>query len=219
MSAPIINLLPWRHLSQARQQARFHRALKMALVLSVLLSVMIYAYHRHKLGHQQAINDEIRQRMTALDADIVRITVLQKQQQALLDKAGSINDLTANRVAMVRVFQRLATLSDGLVYFNRINHAGEMLTIAGVSRDSAAISRFAGQLGDETLTDGMVQDVLVTSLQQSTEGAWMDFVLTARLDLGRSILQTEEGSTDVVADESSVETSVPATLPALEGER
>ncbi|MFL1732071.1 PilN domain-containing protein [Moraxella oculi] len=188
MSVPTMNLLPWRYLRQARQNTSFYRMLKCVLAISIIMIATIYAYHWHQLNRQQAINEDIVRRMSVLDESIDRIAVFDRQQQELLDKAKSINQLRANRVAMVHFIQHLATVSDGLVYLTRISHAGEMLTIFGVSKDTASVSRFAWRLGDETSNDIGADDVLVTSLQQSADGNWVDFVITARLDLDELVL-------------------------------
>lgn len=196
MNVPMINLLPWRQLRQIRQNAQFRRAFLLVAVGALVLASMIYAYQKYRLDHQQAINDGIRQRMAALDDDIARIATFENEQQELINKANSINNLRSNRMMMVQFFEQLADLSDGLVYFTHINHAGETLTMTGVSKNSTTVSQFAQRLGADMSDTPMMSDVLVTSLQQSSEGPWVSFVMTARLNLMSDAHKIKNHDTD-----------------------
>lgn len=102
MNVPMINLLPWRQLRQIRQNAQFRRAFLLVAVGALVLVSMIYAYQKYRLDHQQAINDGIRQRMAVLDDDIARIATFENEQQELINKANSINNLRSNRMMMVQ---------------------------------------------------------------------------------------------------------------------
>lgn len=177
---PKINLMPWRELRRIRKNDQFRRALILVTVLSAGLVGGAYIYEKGKLNHQKAINDDIANRISALDADIVKIAALENEQKALLDKVTIINDLHGNRAALVRFFEYLARTSAGLVYFERITLSGEMLTLTGVSRSSADVSRFSQSISTDV--QSVLDDVMVVGLQDAPNGA-VNFVISAKLIL------------------------------------
>lgn len=189
---PRINLLPWRQLRQLKQNEQFRRWLLAVLVLSILAVLGGYAYHKQKLNHQQAINDDIKARMSVLDTQIASITALENEQAALLKQATLVHDLGKNRVAMVGLFEHLSLSSQGLVYLDALSHAGGVLNITGHAKDAAMVSQFAQRLARDD--SPVINDVLVTSLSQVSDG-WVNFVLSAKLDLVQmpSSEQTADG--------------------------
>lgn len=177
---PKINLVPWREMRRIRKNEQFRRALILVTVLSAGLVGSAYIYEKGKLNHQKAINDDIKNRISVLDADIMKITALENEQKALLDKVAIINDLHGNRAALVRFFEYLARMSAGLVYFERVTLSGEMLTLTGVSRSSADVSRFSQSISTDV--QSVLDDVMVVGLQDAPNGA-VNFVISAKLIL------------------------------------
>lgn len=176
---PQINLLPWRELRRIRQNERFYRAVLAVLVMSVLFVGGWYAYERHQMTHQQAINDEINRRMGVLDGDIAKIVQLEHEQQAILDKVSLIDKLGQNRMAMVAFAEHLSGISHRLVYLDHINHAGELLTIEGRASHANAVSAFAQKL--PTQAKFVIDDVMVTGLNEMN--GHVAFVISAKMNL------------------------------------
>lgn len=180
-SVPKINLLPWRELNRIHSNEKFRRYFIVSVVLAIIIAGMAYAYQWHRLDHQQRINDEIKARMTALDDDIAKIANLEREQQEILEKVALIDDLGQNRVAMVRLFEQLALSSRDLVYLSAITHTQGTLTITGQAKNSANVSRFVQKISVHELA--MMDDAMVTGLQNSTDGTWVEFVISAKLRL------------------------------------
>ena len=195
---PKINLVPWREIRRIRKNEQFRRALILVTVLSAGLVGGAYIYEKGKLNHQKAINDDVKNRISILDADIVKITALENEQRALLDKVAIINDLHGNRATLVRFFEYLARTSAGLVYFERVTLSGEMLTLTGVSRSSADVSRFSQSISADA--QSVLDDVMVVGLQDTPNGA-VNFVISAKLILdSRQVADSSPNDSSVSQD-------------------
>lgn len=175
-----------------RQNEQFRRAF-FGVLLATLGGVGAwYFYQQNQLNHKQAVNDEITSRINALNADIEQIYHLENEQKALLDKANLIRDLNQNRVSFVRIFEYLASAGRGLVYFEHINLAGDLLTLSGVSKSAANVSQFAQSISANE--HSMMTDAMVTSLQEMPNGA-VSFIISVKLTIN-----THEAADDL-ADE------------------
>ena len=195
---PKINLVPWREIRRIRKNEQFRRALILVTVLSAGLVGGAYIYEKGKLNHQKAINDDVKNRISILDADIVKITALENEQRALLDKVAIINDLHGNRATLVRFVEYLARTSAGLVYFERVTLSGEMLTLTGVSRSSADVSRFSQSISADA--QSVLDDVMVVGLQDTPNGA-VNFVISAKLILdSRQVADSSPNDSSVSQD-------------------
>lgn len=195
---PQINLLPWRELRRIRQNERFYRAVLAVLAMSVLFVGGWYAYERHQMAHQQAINDEISRRMGVLDGDIAKIVQLEHEQQAILDKVSLIDKLSQNRMAMVAFAEHLSGVSHRLVYLDHINHAGELLTIEGRANHASAVGAFAQKLPAQAKF--VIDDVMVTGLNEMN--GHVAFVISAKMTLAGRDDKLLEGKSP---DEPSVD--------------
>lgn len=179
-SIPKINLLPWRELYRIRKNEQLRHAFITVILLSLMAIGGMYVYQKRQMNYQQAINNDIKNRLGLLDADIERINNLDKQQKALFKKAGIITDLHKNRSAFVRLFEYLAHTSKGLVYFERVSLSADMLTLEGVSKSSVNISQFSQTISMDE--QSMMDDVMVIRLQDMSNGT-VSFVISAKLVL------------------------------------
>lgn len=190
--------MPWREIRRIRKNEQFRRALILVTVLSAGLVGSAYIYEKGKLNHQKAINDDIKNRISILDADISKVTALENEQRALLDKVAIINDLHGNRAALVRFVEYLARMSAGLEYFERVILSGEMLTLTGVSRSSADVSRFSQSISADA--QSVLDDVMVVGLQDTPNGA-VNFVISAKLILdSRQVADSPPNDSSVSQD-------------------
>lgn len=179
-SIPKINLLPWRELYRIRKNEQLRHAFITVILLSLMAIGGMYVYQKRQMNYQQAINNDIKNRLGLLDADIERINNLDKQQKALFKKAGIITDLHKNRSAFVRLFEYLAHTSKGLVYFECVSLSADMLTLEGVSKSSVNISQFSQTISMDE--QSMMDDVMVIRLQDMSNGT-VSFVISAKLVL------------------------------------
>lgn len=167
-----INLLPWREERRSQADAKFRQIFVTVVGLAVLVIMLIFGVIYYRLNQQQAINDEIKARISTLDDKIHQMQQLKVQLDTAQKHSEALNALSEDRQVAYR-WQQLSNLIPEGVYLDEMSQAADMLSLTGKAVSTQSVSAFAHRLE----LSGLYTDVLVVSLQQADQA--MSFTLTA----------------------------------------
>lgn len=167
-----INLLPWREERRSQADAKFRQIFASVVGLTVLVMMLIFGVIYYRLNQQQAINDEIKARISTLDDKIHQMQQLKVQLDTAQKHSEALNALSEDRQVAYR-WQQLSSLIPEGVYLDEMSQAADMLSLTGKAVSTQSVSAFAHRLE----LSGLYTDVLVVSLQQADQA--MSFTLTA----------------------------------------
>lgn len=167
-----INLLPWREERRSQADAKFRQIFVSVVGLTVLVMMLIFGVIYYRLNQQQAINDEIKARISTLDDKIHQMQQLKEQLDTTQKHSEALNALSEDRQVAYR-WQQLSNLIPEGVYLDEMSQAADMLSLTGKAVSTQSVSAFAHRLE----LSGLYTDVLVVSLQQADQA--MSFTLTA----------------------------------------
>lgn len=167
-----INLLPWREERRSQADAKFRQIFVSVVGLAVLVIMLIFGVIYYRLNQQQAINDEIKARISTLDDKIHQMQQLKVQLDTIQKHSEALNALSEDRQVAYR-WQQLSNLIPEGVYLDEMSQAADMLSLTGKAVSTQSVSAFAHRLE----LSGLYTDVLVVSLQQADQA--MSFTLTA----------------------------------------
>lgn len=167
-----INLLPWREERRSQADAKFRQIFVSVVGLAVLVIMLIFGVIYYRLNQQQAINDEIKARISILDDKIHQMQQLKEQLDNTQKHSEALNALSEDRQVAYR-WQQLSNLIPEGVYLDEMSQAADMLSLTGKAVSTQSVSAFAHRLE----LSGLYTDVLVVSLQQADQA--MSFTLTA----------------------------------------
>ena len=167
-----INLLPWREERRSQADAKFRQIFVSVVGLAVLVIMLIFGVIYYRLNQQQAINDEIKARISILDDKIHQMQQLKEQLDNTQKHSEALNALSEDRQVAYR-WQQLSNLIPEGVYLDEMSQAADMLSLTGKAVSTQSVSAFAHRLE----LSGLYTDVLVVSLQQEDQA--MSFTLTA----------------------------------------
>ncbi|OAV01666.1 MULTISPECIES: pilus assembly protein PilM [Moraxella] len=167
-----INLLPWREERRSQADAKFRQIFVSVVGLTVLVMMLIFGVIYYRLNQQQAINDEIKARISTLDDKIHQMQQLKVQLDTAQKHSEALNALSEDRQVSYR-WQQLSNLIPEGVYLDEMSQAADMLSLTGKAVSTQSVSAFAHRLE----LSGLYTDVLVVSLQQADQA--MSFTLTA----------------------------------------
>lgn len=167
-----INLLPWREERRSQADAKFRQIFVSVVGLTVLVMMLIFGVIYYRLNQQQAINDEIKARISTLDDKIHQMQQLKVQLDTAQKHSEALNALSEDRQVVYR-WQQLSNLIPEGVYLDEMSQAADMLSLTGKAVSTQSVSAFAHRLE----LSGLYTDVLVVSLQQADQA--MSFTLTA----------------------------------------
>lgn len=167
-----INLLPWCEERRSQADAKFRQIFVSVVGLTVLVMMLIFGVIYYRLNQQQAINDEIKARISTLDDKIHQMQQLKVQLDTAQKHSEALNALSEDRQVTYR-WQQLSSLIPEGVYLDEMSQAADMLSLTGKAVSTQSVSAFAHRLE----LSGLYTDVLVVSLQQADQA--MSFTLTA----------------------------------------
>lgn len=167
-----VNLLPWREERRSQADAKFRQIFVSVVGLTVLVMMLIFGVIYYRLNQQQAINDEIKARISTLDDKIHQMQQLKVQLDTAQKHSEALNALSEDRQVAYR-WQQLSNLIPEGVYLDEMSQAADMLSLTGKAVSTQFVSAFAHRLE----LSGLYTDVLVVSLQQADQA--MIFTLTA----------------------------------------
>lgn len=141
-----INLLDWRAERRELRKKQFKILMGLGLGGGVLIAAGAWFFVSHELDSQQARNDLLRAEIREMDQKIKEIQDLEKVRNNLLARMQVIEELQANRSAMVHFFDELLnTLPDG-ISLTLLKEQGTKLTINGLADSNGRISTYMKNL-------------------------------------------------------------------------
>jgi len=157
-----INLLPWRQELRDQRKREFGGMLALALVAGAGVWFGVHTHLNGQIAYQQNRNDFLRDQITKLDKQILKIKDLEKTKKELLARMKVIQELQQGRPQVVHVFEQLVrTVPDGL-YLTKVAEAGDSLNIDGVAESNGRISNYMENLdGSPWLTNPNLQIIEV----------------------------------------------------------
>ena len=147
-----LNLLPWREERRLDRQRKFMALLGLFAIMAVVIVLGVSWWFNQLISQQSQRNAFLQNEITLLDEQIEEIKTLERSRQQLIDRKNVIEELQVNRTLMVHLFDQLArTVPEGLE-LDRIDQAGQNLTIRGFTQSNARISSYLRRIeGSEWL--------------------------------------------------------------------
>ena len=141
-----INLLDWRGERRERRKKQFAALMGAGLGAGLLAAGLAWGLVSAALDNQQERNEYLRAEIREMDQKIKEIEELEKVRNNLLARMQVIEELQANRSAMVHFFDEvLNTLPDG-VSLTSLKEQGTKLTINGLADSNGRISTYMKNL-------------------------------------------------------------------------
>lgn len=148
-----INLLPWREMRRQERQKQYIVALSASVAGVLVFALLVHLQILAMINYQEKRNRYLENEIALLDRKIVEIEKLEKTRQALIDRIEVIQELQANRPAVVHLFDELVkTLPDG-TYLTSLNQGGKQLTLEGKAESNTRVSSYMRQLDDSAWLD------------------------------------------------------------------
>lgn len=174
-----INLLPWRQERRRQRQKEFYSLLGVSAALAVLIGSGVVSYFNHLIDVQNRRNGMLRTEITALDAKLKEIEILEQKRASLLQRKQVIEQLQANRSQMVHLFDELVrTIPEG-VKLDSMKQNGEALTLLGIAQSNARVSSYMRSLEKSGWMTS--PDLKIIEAKGGDKGMPYQFSLTVKL--------------------------------------
>lgn len=148
-----INLLPHRAARRRQRRQRFYLIAAAMVALGVLIGFVVHAAQALQIDRQQARNAFLQSEIARLDAQIVEISRLGEQIDALLARKQVIESLQVERGAAVHLFNELAAGVPEGVYLKSAHQVGTRVTLSGYAQSNARVSNLMRQLETSPLLE------------------------------------------------------------------
>lgn len=139
---PQINLLPWREELREEKKRRFLIALGASALTCILVILLIHLYLHGQVLKQQSANDLLKTEIAVLDKKIAQIKDIKKERSMLLARMQIIQELQANRLFVVHLFDELVRILPSGVFLNEIVFNGQSVFVTGEAQSNARVSEF-----------------------------------------------------------------------------
>jgi type IV pilus assembly protein PilN len=135
-----LNLLPYREELRAQRKRQTLMLFGLAAVAAAGLAFLVHVGLAARVSHQQNRNTMLENEIKKLEAQIVEISSIKEQTQALLERKKVVESLQANRADAVHILdQMLRLLPDG-VYLKEIKQTGDQIEVTGYAQSHARVS-------------------------------------------------------------------------------
>jgi type IV pilus assembly protein PilN len=158
-----INLLDWRQERRDRLKKQFMVLLGLGGAAAVALVILAWITVLQTVDHQTARNDYLKGQIAETEKKIKEIQDLAKTKANLLSRMKVIEQLQANRSAMVHFFDEIVnTLPDG-VMLTGIKQVGANVTLEGIADSNGRVSTYMKNLENSQWFDAPKLVVIKTS--------------------------------------------------------
>ncbi|WHI51017.1 PilN domain-containing protein [Microbulbifer sp. MLAF003] len=141
-----INLLPWRQEYRAKKQKDFQQV---ALLVVIAAALLVFAWIEtvdEQVSNQNARNQLLQEKISALNKQVREIKDLKKRRQELIDRMRVIQELQGNRPLAVRYFDELVQATPEGLWLNSLQRKGNSLEISGIAESNNRVSSFMRNL-------------------------------------------------------------------------
>lgn len=135
-----INLLPWRARLREERKRKFFVILGGALISTLILLIIVHSIANVQLEHQSKRNLYLQQEIAVLDSQIADLKGMQRQKEELLARMEIIQELQANRLLVVHLFDDLVRLMPEGVLLTSIKREGQNITFQGRAQTNTGVS-------------------------------------------------------------------------------
>ncbi|MBA1146724.1 PilN domain-containing protein [Ectothiorhodospiraceae bacterium WFHF3C12] len=141
-----INLLPWRQELREQRKREFGGMLVLALVAAGGVWFGVHTHLNGEIAHQENRNEFLRDEISKLDKQILKIRDLEETKEQLLSRMQVIQELQQGRPQIVHIFEQIVrTIPDGL-YLTKMEESGDSLSLEGVAESNGRISNYMESL-------------------------------------------------------------------------
>jgi type IV pilus assembly protein PilN len=158
-----INLLDWRQARRDRLKKQFLVLLGLGGAAAAGLVLLAWITALQTVDHQTARNDYLKGQIAETEKKIKEIQDLAKTKANLLARMKVIEQLQANRSAMVHFFDEIVnTLPDG-VMLTGVKQVGSHVTLEGIADSNGRVSTYMKNLENSQWFDAPKLVVIKTS--------------------------------------------------------
>lgn len=141
-----INLLPWRARLREERKREFFIVLSVAVLITLFLLAIIHSIMKIKLEHQDQRNQYLEQQIIIFDHQITDLKGMQQQKEELLARMRIIQELQANRLLVVHLFDDLVRLIPDGVFLTSVKREGQNINLQGQAQTNTRVSTFMRNL-------------------------------------------------------------------------
>ena len=184
-----INLLDWRQERRDRLKKQFLVLLGLGAAAAITLVILAWITALQTVDHQTARNDYLKGQVAETEKKIKEIQDLAKTKANLLARMKVIEQLQANRSAMVHFFDEIVnTLPDG-VMLTGVKQVGANVTLEGVADSNGRVSTYMKNLENSQWFDAPKLVVIKTSEKDKLRKS--EFTLEVKT-LNKATAKTDE---------------------------
>lgn len=184
-----INLLDWRQERRDRLKKQFLVLLGLGAAAAITLVVLAWITALQTVDHQTARNEYLKGQIAETEKKIKEIQDLAKTKANLLSRMKVIEQLQANRSAMVHFFDEIVnTLPDG-VMLTGIKQVGANVTLEGIADSNGRVSTYMKNLENSQWFDAPKLIVIKTSEKDKLRKS--EFTLEVKT-LNKATAKTDE---------------------------
>jgi type IV pilus assembly protein PilN len=135
-----LNLLPWREIRRKEQDRQL---LSIGIGAWMLMVVVVFYAHVHVttlIKTQNERNKFLKDEITKVEKEIAEIAELKKKRQDLLARMNVIQQLQADRMRVVRLFDELVRRVPEGVQLTALKRNGPAISLTGVAQSNARVS-------------------------------------------------------------------------------
>lgn len=180
-----INLLPWRAQLREERKQEFLAILGGSLIITLLVLFIVHGVMSAKLAYQNNRNLYLEHQMKLLDTQITELKGMQKQKEELIARMNIIQELQANRLLVVHLFDDLVRILPEGVYLTSIKREGQQISFQGRAQTNTRVSTFMRNLeNSQWYTQPMLKEL-------KQEGKQASFVNSFVLQVSQKMPQPE----------------------------
>lgn len=155
-----INLLPWRDERRREKKKEFFTVLGGFGILGLLCGYLWVSSVQSAIDAQISRNKLLEREISALQAQVREIQDLKKRRAELLERMKVIQSLQGTRPVIVRYFDGFVRAVPDGVYLTRLARNNDQFSIDGVAESHSRISAFMRNLDEsDWFTDPSVSTI------------------------------------------------------------
>jgi type IV pilus assembly protein PilN len=135
-----INLLPWRAELKEHLKQRFFIHLTFAAIFSLFLVFILHLIISKRLDVQLKRNVDLQNVVTSYDQKNVEVKEMEKQKLQLLLQINHVQQLSADRANIVRIFNELVRVMPPGVYLTSLKRNQSKITLTGEADSDSHVS-------------------------------------------------------------------------------
>lgn len=145
-----INLMPHREALKEIRKKEFFTRVFLSILLACCLVLLIWQLVNTRIDAQKTRNDFINSKISLLDQEIVQISTLELEIEALKARQKAVQDLQSDRNLPVYIFQELTSFVPEGIYLKTIKQDSKLIMIGGVAQTQERISEMLRNFTDRS---------------------------------------------------------------------